>query len=240
MSNGTDRILYRAGRLRLMLQLALPQRCALCTARCTDLLVCTACAHALPRSGSVCPVCALPTPDGDTCGACLRRPPPFAATYAAFVYAFPVDRLLHALKYGSALAYADFFATALAAQVRSRPDVVVPLPLAPRRQRERGFNQATEIARRVARERGLEFAHALVRVRDTPAQAGLHWQERARNVRHAFAATSAVAGRSIAIVDDVMTTGASLAAAAAAARRAGAVRVEAWVAARTLPPSQRA
>jgi predicted amidophosphoribosyltransferase len=85
--------------------------------------------------------------------------------------------------------------------------------------------------------RGLPLAAALARVRDTPAQAGLRWRERARNVRGAFVAHPSVAGRTVAIVDDVMTTGASLAAAATAARRAGAAHVEAWVAARTLPPS---
>jgi ComF family protein len=237
MSNPYHRILYISGRVRSVLQLALPQRCALCAAHAGCLLVCAACDACLPRPGPACPVCALPTADGSICGRCTRQAPPFAATRAAFHYAFPVDRLLHALKYAGVLAYAEFFAAALAARVDDTPDLVVPMPLAPARQRQRGFNQAHEIARRVARMRGLPLAAALARVRDTPAQAGLRWRERARNVRGAFVAHPAVAGRSIALVDDVMTTGASLAAAATAARRAGAARVEAWVAARTLPPS---
>jgi ComF family protein len=223
-----------------MLQLALPQRCALCGARTGNALVCVPCAGQLPRVPLACPACGLPTPEGSACGPCTRRPPPFAATHAAFVYAFPVDRLMHAFKYGGALAYADFFAAAMGATAPNavgRPDLIVPMPLARTRQRERGFNQAHEIARRIAHRQQLPLAPALVRLRDTPAQAGLRWRERARNVRDAFAALPVVAGRSIAIVDDVMTTGASLAAAATAARRAGALRVEAWVAARTLPPS---
>jgi ComF family protein len=237
MSNDPDRILYNSSRVRSVLQLALPQHCALCAARAGGRLVCAGCDAHLPRPGPACPVCALPTPDGSVCGRCTRRRPPFAATRAAFLYAFPIDRLLQAYKYGGALAYADFFAAALADRVEDTCDLVVPMPLAPARQRQRGFNQAQEIARRVARVRGLPLAQALARVRDTPAQAGLRWRDRARNVRGAFVAGPDVAGRAVAIVDDVMTTGASVAAAAAAARRAGAVRVEAWVAARTLPPS---
>jgi ComF family protein len=237
MSNGPDRILYISNRVRPVLQLALPQHCALCAARAGGRLVCAQCDAQLPRSGPACPVCALPTADGSVCGRCTRGAPPFAATHAAFLYAFPVDRLLQALKYGGALAYAEFFAAALADRVGGTTDLVVPMPLAPARQRQRGFNQAQEIARRVAHMRGLPLAQALARVRDTPAQAGLRWRDRARNMRGAFVARPDVAGRSVAIVDDVMTTGASVAAAAMAARRAGAVRVEAWVAARTLPPS---
>jgi len=168
----------------------------------------------------------------------MKQPPPFAAAHAAFAYAFPLDRLLQAMKYGGALAYADFFATALARVIDTWPDLLVALPLAPARQRERGFNQAQEIARRLARLGPAPVAAGLVRTRDTPAQAALPWKERGRNVRNAFAALPIVAGKRIAIVDDVMTTGATLAAATTAARRAGALSVEVWVVARTLPPAQ--
>ena len=169
------------------------------------------------------------------CGACLRKPPPFDATRAAFVYAYPVDRLIHALKYGARLAYAEFFAGALAARIGSSPDVLVPLPLAASRQRQRGFNQAREIVRQLARIVHVPVAAGLTRIRDTPAQASLPWHLRAKNVAGAFACDPILAGKRIAIVDDVMTTGATLTAAAGAARRAGVLGVEAWVVARTLP-----
>jgi len=229
-------------RLAKICQSALPPCCAFCAAPCGNLLVCTACHEGLPRIANACASCALPAHGGTVCGACLARPPPFAAAFAAFAYAFPLDRLLHAFKYGGRLSYADFFAEALSERVARRPpdmrwpDALVALPLAPARQRARGFDQAAEIARRMARITGVRMTAGLRRTRDTPAQAALPWGERATNVRGAFAADSSLAGLRIAIVDDVMTTGATLKAAAGAVLRAGAVGVEAWAVARTLPP----
>jgi ComF family protein len=170
------------------------------------------------------------------------RPPPFAATIAAWAYAFPVDQLLQSFKYGSALALAEPLADELSAAIRwrsdARPDTIVALPLSASRQRQRGFNQAHEIARRVAVSLGMPMGRGLARIRDSPPQATLAWTARAGNVRNAFVADSSLRGLRVAIVDDVMTTGATLAAAAEAARRAGAVGIEAWVVARTPPPSE--
>jgi ComF family protein len=110
------------------------------------------------------------------------------------------------------------------------------MPLARSRQRERGFNQAVEIARVVSRRSGIALCHALARPLARPAQAGLAWRERQRNVRGAFTAVAPVTGRHVALVDDVMTSGATMEAAAGALLAAGAARVDAWVVARTLPP----
>jgi ComF family protein len=224
-----------------LLDAALPQRCALCNARSGAALVCSPCRRDLPALPPACPRCALPSPLGATCGACLARPPPQDATIAACRYAHPLDGLVHELKYGGRLALARLFGELLAARARenrrapSFPDAVVAVPLAPKRQRERGFNQAQEIARCVARHTGIPLLHGLARIRHTPAQATLDWNARRANLVGAFVASAAVSGRRIAIVDDVMTSGATLHAAARAARAAGAAGIEAWVVARTLP-----
>jgi ComF family protein len=198
--------------------------------------------NALPQLPAACPVCACPSPGSAVCGTCLKRPPKFAATLAACAYAFPLDRLVQALKYEQRLALAEPLGDALAsAALRmpawyNRPDALVAVPLAAARQRERGFNQSIEIARVVARRTGLPLGTGLVRTGNAPAQATLPWAQRRRNVRGAFACSTSFAGRHVGIVDDVMTTGATLEAAAAALLRAGATRVDAWVVARTLPP----
>ena len=187
-------------------------------------------------------MCARPSPGAAVCGACLKRRPKFATTLAACAYAFPLDRLVQALKYQHRLALAEPLGDALAAAALrappsyARPDALVAVPLGAARQRERGFNQAVEIARVVARRTGLPITTGLVRTGDAPAQATLPWAQRRRNVRGAFACRGAFAGRHVALVDDVMTTGATLEAAAAALLHAGAARVDAWVVARTLPP----
>jgi ComF family protein len=227
-------------------RLALPQRCELCAGVSGTELVCDACMRDLPWLPNACPVCALPSPGASVCGYCLREPPPFDATIAAFSYAFPVDRLIHSFKYQGRLALAEWCADAiLARRERSgaagpRPQRLIALPLAVERQRERGYNQALEIARVIAARTGFPLLrHGLVRVRATPPQAALPWPERAKNVRGAFACELDLSGLTVALVDDVMTTGASLAEAAKILKAAGAARVENWVVARTLPPSSR-
>jgi ComF family protein len=224
---------------------ALPQACALCADHSGDAILCAPCMNALPALPAACPSCASPSPAGGVCGACLVRPPRFAATIAAARYAFPLDRLVQGLKYEHRLAFAHPLGDALAAAVlrtlphRPMTDAIVALPLAPARQRERGFNQAMEIARIVARRTGRPIASGLVRTSAGRPQASLPWSERRRNVRGAFGCNVAFTGRSIALVDDVMTTGATLDAAARALLAAGASRVEAWVVARTLAPGER-
>ena len=235
----------RASRAAAIPRLLLPQRCELCVARTGGGLLCAACADSLPRVGAACPVCALPAAGGAACGACQTSPPPYTGTVAAYAYAFPVDRLLQRIKYGGRIALAEWAGASLAAAVlpalagriaSERPDRVVALPLAPARQRERGFNQAREIAVRVARVTGLPLVAPLARISAGPPQTALPWAERHRNVRGAFAARGPVGGARIALVDDVMTTGATLAEAARVLVAAGAGRVECWIVARTLPP----
>jgi ComF family protein len=230
--------------LETLARFALPQRCELCVAPAGNALLCGECERSLPRVALACAVCGLPSSAGSACGACVATPPPYAATIAAFAYAFPTDRLIQRIKYEGRLALAEWAGAALAAAVdaallrrseNDRPDCVVALPLAPERQRERGFNQAREIAVPVARRVGIPLAAPLSRVTAGPPQSRLPWNRRAQNVRGAFAVSSPVQGAHIALVDDVMTTGATLAEAARTLIKAGAERVECWVVARTLP-----
>ena len=222
---------------------ALPQRCELCAAPCPDGLLCVACALTLPRLLPACPICALPTSAGETCGRCLARAPAFDATVAGFSYTFPVDRLIHALKYQGRLALAGWCADAILERhgdVAVAPDCLVALPLSKMRQRERGYNQAMEIARIVARTAGIRMrSGGARRVRATAPQTALPWKERARNVRGAFACDGEFAGLRVAVVDDVMTTGATLAEFAKTLKAAGAAHVQNWVVARTPPGRDR-
>lgn len=228
--------------IRSVIGRALPQACALCADRCGDAQLCPPCMNALPPLPPACPRCARPSPSCAVCGACLKRLPKFAATLAACSYAFPLDCLVRSLKYEHRLALAEPLGDALAAAVLrapvsyQRPDALIAVPLAASRQRSRGFNQSIEIARVVSRRTGLPLVAGLVRVGDAPAQVTLPWAQRRRNVRGAFACPLTFAGRHLALIDDVMTTGATLEAAAAALLQSGVARVDAWVVARTLPP----
>ena len=226
--------------MHTVLRALLPQSCHLCAAPAGDALLCAACATSLPALAMPrYPCCALPTLGGSLCGACLRRAPAFDATVAAFVYAFPVDELIQSLKYRGRLALAEWAADALCASLtaQSSPDLLLAMPLSRARQRERGYNQALEIARLVARQTRVPLLpSAVTRIKDAPPQATLPWKERAKNIRGAFACAHDLHGKTVAVVDDVMTTGASLDELACTLKRAGAARVENWIVARTLPP----
>jgi ComF family protein len=228
---GAAWVLDRLGRV---LQAAIPQDCLLCGSASHDAPLCVPCQAELPLPPRSCPVCAMPEPHGETCGSCLRHPPAFDMTVAAWRYAYPVDRLVQALKFHGRLALAPFFAQALASRV-GQADLVVPMPLHHERLTERGFNQAAEIARHLTRKLGVRLAlHGATRIRRTLPQVHLPFEERARNVRGAFACALDLTGARVAVVDDVMTTGATLGEIAKVLRRAGAARVENWVVARTL------
>ena len=175
-------------------------------------------------------------PMAEVCGECLRKPPAFDRVVSAVSYAFPVDAAIQRLKYGLDLALVPPLAALLARAVSAgpRPDLLLPMPLGPARLRERGFNQAAELARYVAVALDLPLSlEASRRTRETAPQTSLPFDERARNIRNAFAAGPSVAGLHVAVVDDVLTTGATLDALATALRRAGAREVPGWVLART-------
>jgi ComF family protein len=150
-----------------------------------------------------------------------------------------VDALIHAFKYHGNLALARVLGAALAGAIDDDVDFIVPMPLSLARLRDRGFNQALEIARYAGAAKKIPvLPTACRRVLDTPSQAALPWKERARNVRGAFVCDADLTDKRVAIVDDVMTTGSTLAELAKKLKRAGASRVSGWVVARALPRSR--
>lgn len=224
----------------------LPSRCAVCRGRGQrqGLDLCGACEADLPYLHSPCLRCGLPSdahdvPDGPGCTRCRGIDLSFARCYAPFLYAAPLDGLVQDLKYGGALANARVLGTLLGRAVRALGlhldvDLLVPMPLHTSRLLERGFNQSHEIARFAAREVGMRCVpRALRRQRSTSPQVGLTREARAANVAGAFGADrDQVAGRRVALVDDVVTTGSTARAAAMQLRTAGAFTVDVWSVAR--------
>jgi ComF family protein len=211
--------------------------CVLCGGAGSGRDLCLGCAADLPYNGEACPRCALPAPGGRTCGACLERPPVWDAAFSLLRYDPPGDALLKALKFGRRLAIGRVLGELMAERLQARPlpERLVPMPLHPARECERGFNQAVELARPVARALDIPVdVDVCRRVRPTIAQSGLDPRARRRNVRGAFALRHRLTAKHVAIVDDVVTTGATAAALARELRRAGATRIELWSAARAL------
>lgn len=234
MSRRLIRGLARLGRALL------PPACVACGGEGADGLdLCTDCRAALPWNTHACRRCALPLAGTGTqreCGLCQLAPPPLARVHCAWHYAFPLDRLVPRLKFHGDLAAGEVLA-ALAAwslDPDARPTALVPVPLHPARLRQRGYDQALEIARAFARHGGPPVrADALRRVRATAAQTTLDAAARRANLGGAFALRPGVALPShVALVDDVMTTGATLHECARVLLAAGVARVDAWCLAR--------
>ncbi len=220
-----------------------PPHCLLCGAGYrggrAPLDLCPACLADLPWNRPACGHCGQPLPEGapPLCGRCLRRPPLFDRLYAPLRYAAPADRLLLAFKFHGRMApgrvAGELLAEALVQQGTAPPAVIVPVPLHPQRLAQRGYNQALELARPVGRRLGVAVASGLVqRLRATAAQSELTRPARRRNVRGAFAVVGALPRGTIALLDDVVSTGATVTELTRTLKRAGAERVEVWAVAR--------
>jgi ComF family protein len=224
-----------------LLAALLPPRCLLCSGEgMPGRDLCAGCLGDLPRNTSCCARCALPLPKpAERCGICLKSEPPFAAAWAPFRYAHPLDLLEARFKFHRDLAAGHLLSALMVEAARQQlqgrlPDCLLCVPLHRDRLRERGYNQAQELARPLARALQIPLnADALVRVRSTTAQTGLDAKARRRNLRAAFAVeVDAGLPAHVAILDDVMTTGTTLRECTRALLRSGVQRVDAWALAR--------
>lgn len=219
-----------------------PATCLLCGGTVAgDVDLCADCAADLPRNERACVVCAAPLATIDiarVCGECLREPPPFCRSFVPYRYAYPLDHLVRGLKFRNELAcgrvLGELFSRCVLACGESLPEAIVPVPLAPRRYRQRGYNQASELALAIRRATGIPVrTDVVIRRRETVEQAGLDRNARRSNVRGAFAAVAVLRARSVAILDDVVTTGSTVRELAAVVHEAGVEQVAVWAVART-------
>ncbi|WP_295542377.1 ComF family protein [uncultured Thiohalocapsa sp.] len=236
---------------RVAADLIFPPTCILCGAPGDDGHdLCAGCAAELPVLGRACVRCALPLPvvaghgdahahddDGPLCGDCRRKPPAFTRAHAAFRYEPPLPTLVAGFKFNGRLntlrLMGELLATSLHDAAVTRPACIIPVPLHMQRLRERGYDQALELARVVGRALDLPVVAACERTRATPPQTALERQARQHNLLGAFRAAADLTGAHVAVLDDVITTASTVGEVARTLRRAGARRVDIWCLART-------
>jgi ComF family protein len=229
------------GQASRLLRAVLPLRCLLCGGMGADGRdLCDGCAQDCAINRVCCPRCALPleTP-APLCGDCLQHEPPFAAAWAPFRYGHPLDLLETRFKFGGDLAAGRVLADLLVERAGidvppALPALMIPIPLHVSRLRERGYNQALELARPLAQALGIPLRHDLLaRSRATPPQTGLDAKARRRNLRGAFTLLApAPLPDHVVLFDDVMTTGTTLREVARVLVQAGVARVDVWALAR--------
>ncbi|MBL1320639.1 MAG: ComF family protein [Methylophaga sp.] len=199
--------------------------------------LCQACSEQLPLLGHACPRCASPLQQTMLCGHCLNKPPEQDASFSLFRYRSPIDRLIVDLKYHDTLVLSQFFATQMAEQLKKRPlpQLLIPIPLHPRRLRERGYNQSLELAKQLSKQLNIPVRHdILMRIKDTPPQASLPFAERKNNMKKAFQINNTNIPNHIALIDDVLTTGHTVNFAAKVLHEMGVKTIEVWTIARTI------
>ena len=221
-----------------------PPSCVLCgSAGFEQMDICASCYHGLPWIDSACSQCALPVANESgralLCGHCLQKPPAFDRSISLFSYRDDAIQLIHQLKFNQKLANARLLGCMLAqavdANTADRPDCIVPVPLYWKRMRQRGFNQSLELARVIGRVCDISVnTRSLVRVRDTPSQTGLNKAQRRQNIRGAFALGDAFDAEHVALLDDVVTTTATVNELARLLKHSGIRRVDVWSIARAV------
>jgi ComF family protein len=223
---------------RKLYRKVLPIPCLLCGLPGDQHPLCQHCVDDLPLLGPACPRCAMPVQSAQTCGHCLQQPPVFDQSFSLYRYQEGVKRCIVSFKFHQQLQFAGFFAAQMAQVLCARstlPDCLIPVPLHPMRLRQRGFNQAYELAYRLAKALDINCRPDLLqRIRYTRSQSQLSLTQRRRNMRQAFHCAATRLPARIALVDDVMTSGITTAEASRVLRRKGAQHIEVWTIARAI------
>lgn len=224
-----------------VLNFLLPHYCVLCnTLTHRDIDICANCEAELPKITCACKCCGQALfSNQEFCGSCLQNPPPFHRTIAMYHYQSPIDYLIQTIKFCNNLLYANVLGRLLAQEVghyyhnSAFPEALIPVPLHLERLRERGYNQAVELARPV--EKILQIPidqYCCSRIKDTQAQATLEAKNRAANIRHAFKCKKHLRYKHVAVIDDVMTTGSTMSEFCQTLRNSGVKKIDVWVVAR--------
>ena len=209
--------------------------------------ICSACENDLPLNRFHCVICAAPFPPPQTdeisdtslvCGACQKSPPTFHSSIIPYLYALPLKQLITALKFHGNLSYvpllAQLFINSLTHRQHNLPDCIIPVPLHKHRLRERGFNQALELAKIIAKHFNIHLDYSFCqRCKSTPFQSGLNEKERKKNLRNAFEVSKDHQYKHVAIFDDVVTTGTTANELAGKLKQSGVEIIEVWAIART-------
>lgn len=215
-----------------------PIPCLLCGLPAHQYSLCQACIAELPLVGPACTRCAIPVKNAQICGRCLQSPPYQDLSFSLYRYEGSIRRCITAFKYKKQLHLSALFARQMANQISSReslPECIVPIPLHPKRIRQRGYNQAAEVAKTLAFALNIDYRPELLhRVRLTRSQSDLPFKERQKNMRNAFVCGEQNLPRHIAILDDVMTSGYTAAEAAKVFKGQGVEIIEVWTIARTI------
>lgn len=228
---------------RMITQVAqrlLPNYCLCCNAKTdSNLPLCKTCVTELPwHTGAQCKICAIPMYRGKLCGQCISKPPAFDRVIAPLHYQTPIDRFVPRMKFGKKLIYTYLLGKLLAEyikglQIKAMPEVLIPVPLHPKRLRERGFNQSTEIANILKKYLKLPVDQSvLIRKKPTQAQTRLKAKDRNKNLRGAFYSPKSTNYEHVALIDDVLTTGSTAQEASKILKKQGVKQVSVWCLAR--------
>jgi len=228
-----------------ILDFVLQNRCVLCEAIShQEISICQDCVEDLPWLTQACERCGKPLviqSDSKECGDCLKQKPPYDKTFASFHYDYPIDYLITMLKFHNKLLFAKILGVLLIKTITEKhnssfpfPELIIPVPLHYKRLRKRGFNQALEIAKPIARRLDIPIGSQLVsRIKSTKPQSLTLAKDRKKNIKGAFIIKDKIRAKHIAIVDDLVTTGNTVAELSRLLRKNGVERIEVWACAKT-------